>query len=181
MFLLEETVTEQSIRIPAHPKMLHSMSLLIIAGLFLSFTVACQSPPKAGHQRMIHQMGAQVMPFDLSKTRHIFEMTETGGIQRVIVRDPKDADQIPLIRQHLQHEAMRFANGNFADPMALHGMDMPGISALSAGASKIQIRYAEVPSGAELTFETSDIHLITAIHQWFGAQLSDHGADASYR
>jgi hypothetical protein len=32
--------------------------------------------------------------------------------------------------------------------------------------------------GAEITFKTTDPHLLTAIHRWFGAQLSEHGADA---
>lgn len=27
-------------------------------------------------------------------------------------------------------------------------------------------------------FSTQDRHLLTAIHRWFGAQLSEHGADA---
>jgi hypothetical protein len=39
----------------------------------------------------------------------------------------------------------------------------------------------ELPHGAQITFITSDLKLITALHRWFGAQLSDHGADATYR
>ena len=39
--------------------------------------------------------------------------------------------------------------------------------------------YTALPTGAEITFETSDIYLLTAIHRWFGAQLSEHGADAN--
>jgi len=27
-------------------------------------------------------------------------------------------------------------------------------------------------------FPANDLHAITAIHRWFGAQLSEHGADA---
>ena len=37
---------------------------------------------------------------------------------------------------------------------------------------------AELPAGAQLSFKTDDLHLLTAIHRWFGAQLSEHGADA---
>ena len=29
-----------------------------------------------------------------------------------------------------------------------------------------------------ITFETKELGIITAIHRWFGAQLSEHGADA---
>ena len=126
-------------------------------------------------------MGSQVMPFDLSKTQHIFQMTESGGIQQVIAKDPNDAEQVALIRQHLQHEAMRFSAGDYSDPTALHGADMPGVRELAAGAAQMTIDYSTLPNGAQLTFVSQDLHLITAIHRWFGAQLSDHGADATYR
>lgn len=115
---------------------------------------------------------------DLSKTTHIFEMTATGGIQQVEAKDPKDFEQIELIRQHLQHEAMLFKNGNFSDPASLHGAAMPGLRELSAGASKIKIEYSDIPKGGQITFTTKDIPLLTAIHRWFGAQLSEHGSDA---
>ena len=126
-------------------------------------------------------MGSQVMPFDLSKTQHIFQMTESGGVQQVIARDSNDAEQVALIRQHLQHEAMRFSAGDFSDPTALHGADMPGIKELAAGSAQVRVEYSDLPNGAQLSFSTRDLHLITAIHRWFGAQLSDHGADATYR
>jgi hypothetical protein len=38
--------------------------------------------------------------------------------------------------------------------------------------------YSDLPDGAEITFKTTDPQLLTAIHRWFGAQLSEHGADA---
>ena len=79
---------------------------------------------------MIHEMGSHVMPFDLAKTTHVFEMTETGGIQKVTIRDAKDVDQLAPIRQHLMHESMRFSEGDFSDPTSLHGKDMPGIKEL---------------------------------------------------
>jgi len=55
---------------------------------------------------------------------------------------------------------------------------MPGLEELRAGASGIKVSYAELSAGAEINFETADLHLLTAIHRWFGAQLSEHGADA---
>ena len=56
---------------------------------------------------------------------------------------------------------------------------MPGLSDLQANAVQIRITYTELPDGAQITFEAKDIHTITAIHRWFGAQLSEHGADAT--
>jgi len=129
-------------------------------------------------QEHVHQMGHSVMPFDLAKTVHIFKMTESGGVQRVIVKDPEATGQITLIQQHLRHEAAKFQHGDYSDPAKLHGADMPGLKELQEGASRIKVSYAALPLGAEITFETTDLHLITALHRWFGAQLSEHGADA---
>jgi len=55
---------------------------------------------------------------------------------------------------------------------------MPGLAALSAGASRIHVRYAQTPAGAQIAFTTADPALIAALHRWFAAQVSDHGHDA---
>jgi hypothetical protein len=156
--------------------------ILGIASAFLIVNLAgCGDSSKQKHQAMIHDMGSHVMPFEIDKTLHIFEMTVNGGIQQVVLRNTKDEDQLFLIRQHLQDEAERFSEGDFSDPQTIHGNDMPGIKELEAAASKIRVIYVDLPDGAQIIYETSDIQLITAIHSWFGAQLSDHGADATYR
>ena len=105
-------------------------------------------------------------------------MTDVGGNERVIVKDKRQTDQVALIRQHLRKEADRFRRGDYSDPAALHGATMPGLKELHAGAKHIQVKYFDLPDGAEITFETRDRHLLTAIHRWFGAQLSEHGAEA---
>jgi hypothetical protein len=129
-------------------------------------------------QEHVHQMSHSVMPFDISKTLHIFRMTESGGVEQVVARDPGDTEQVSLIRQHLRYEAEMFQRGDYSDPAKLHGADMPGLKELEAGTSRIKVSYTKLPAGAALTFQTTDIHLLTAIHRWFGAQLSEHGADA---
>ncbi|MGA8276792.1 MAG: hypothetical protein WB784_01150 [Rhodanobacteraceae bacterium] len=130
-------------------------------------------------QEHVRQMSHDVMPFDMSKTVHIFKMTEQGGVERVVTRKGAGgSDQVALIQQHLHHEAGQFQKGNYSDPAKLHGVDMPGLKDLEAGASYIKVTYAALRNGAEITFTTTDIHLLTAIHRWFGAQLSEHGADA---
>jgi len=150
--------------------------LATVGALYAAGRLTVAQPAR---QAQVHAMGAGVMPFDLNKTTHIFRMTEAGGVQQVVAKDTSDATQIALIQQHLQHEAMQFQAGDFVDPMALHGADMPGLSQLQAGAAKISVIYTPLPDGAQLTYTTSDPQLITALHQWFGAQLSDHGQDAT--
>ena len=129
-------------------------------------------------QQRVHHMSHHVMPFDMSKTIHVFRMTESGGVQKVLARDPSETDQILLIRQHLSHEAEKFGRGDYSDPTKLHGADMPGLAELRSNPSKVKVSYSELPAGAQLTFEAKNLSTITAIHRWFGAQLSEHGADA---
>ncbi len=129
-------------------------------------------------QERVHEMSHSVMPFDMSKTIHIFKMTESGGIERILVRNPSETSQIVLIRRHLKREAKKFQRGNYSDPVKLHGADMPGLKELAANASQIKISYAQLPTGAQITFRTENLQLLTTIHRWFGAQLSEHGGDA---
>ena len=149
-------------------RQLQNFGRAIVLLLGLSCTVALAQTK----QEHVHHMGQSVMPFDLSKTTHIFRMTESGGVERVIVKDATATDQVSLIQQHLRHEAEAFQRGDYSDPASLHGADMPGLKELKAGAKQIKVSYSALPTGAEVTFETTDLHLLTAIHRWFGAQLS---------
>ena len=151
----------------------HLAKAAAVVLVLLSFSGFAQTP-----QQHVHQMSHSVMPFDMSKTVHIFKMTESGGVQRVVVKDTREADQVALVRQHLRHEAEQFQRGNYSDPAKLHGADMPGLRELQAGTSRVEVSYSELPAGAQLSFSTDDLKLLTAIHRWFGAQLSEHGADA---
>ncbi len=158
-----------------------SILVAVLGTLGVLFWAGWLTQPPTNQQAMVHNMGGHVMPFDLNQTTHIFEMTESGGIQQVIAKGPGDKGQITLIQQHLQHEAMRFRAGDFSDPTSLHGADMPGVRELARGSAQLKVEYAALPNGAQVTFTTQDLQLITAIHRSFGAQLSDHGSDATYR
>jgi hypothetical protein len=130
-------------------------------------------------QEHVHAHGQDVMPFDLGKTVHVFRMTSDGGTQKVVLREAwPDPEQVRLIQHHLSTEAAEFQKGNFADPAHLHGAHMPGLRELQAGARRVQITYRALSDGGEIRFRTRDIDLVTAVHRWFGAQLSEHGADA---
>ena len=144
----------------------------------LLLVITCTAASAQTVQEHVHNSGRMVMPFDLLKTTHVFRMTDTGGVELVVVKDESEGNQISLIQRHLQHEAQAFQRGDYGDPASLHGATMPGLREVAAGAAKIKVTYTALPTGAEITFETTDIHLLTAIHRWFGAQLSEHGADA---
>jgi hypothetical protein len=98
----------------------------------------------------------------------------------VVVKDPSNKKQIALIRSHLREESEKFGKGDFSDPAKIHGEDMPGLAQLKAGAAKIDVRYSALPDGAQIRYTAKDPKLVTALHQWFSAQLSDHGAHATH-
>jgi hypothetical protein len=83
-------------------------------------------------QQVVAERGAAFMPFDLDATTHIFEPTDTGGIQTVVADDPADNEQITLIRSHLRDEVKRFRRGDFGDPKSIHGHEMPGVRILAS-------------------------------------------------
>ncbi len=155
--------------------MMNTTRILTAASL-LAFSALASAQTVQEH---VHGHGHDVMPFDLAKTVHVFRMTEDGGTQKVVVRsDPPDPEQVHMIQHHLMTEAAEFQKGNFADPSHLHGAAMPGLREMQEGAARMQITYDALPNGAEIRFRANDIKQITAIHRWFGAQLSEHGADA---
>jgi len=80
-----------------------------------------------------------------------------------------------LIRSHLEFEAAEFRKGNFSDPARIHGMDMPGLQELEAGASRVDVRYEAIPAGARITYASDDPGLVAALHAWFDRQTTDHG------
>jgi hypothetical protein len=57
---------------------------------------------------------------------------------------------------------------------------MPGLATLQAGAERIDVRYVERSDGAEVHFASEDPILVEALHDWFDAQVSDHGDHAQH-
>ena len=159
----------------ATSRLLCSMLLSIAAAA----TPTTALPADAQRIDDVARRGAEVMPFDLKATTHIFTRTPDGGVQSVVAKDPQDAGQVRLIRSHLKDIRAQFLAGDFAAPSHIHGPEMPGLRELEAAApGQIAIAYAELPDGAQLTYSTKSPALVAALHAWFDAQLSDHGADA---
>jgi hypothetical protein len=160
--------------------MKRSLAFVVLAVAVPGATVFAQHVTSS-HQRQaeVAQRGADIMPFDLAATTHVFAKTKDGGIQRVIAKRRNDSAQIKLVRQHLRDIQQQFRAGDFAGPSHIHGEDMPGLSTLrEAGPAQVSITYRDIKGGAELQYQTADAKLTAALHQWFDAQLSDHGEDA---
>jgi hypothetical protein len=157
------------VRLVAPPRALALVLVLVLAGC---------AEDEASRQDEVAERGAEVMPFDLDATTHVFRPDDRGGVQEVVADDPGDGDQVALVRAHLAEEAERFADGDFEDPMAIHGHQMPGLAELVAGHEDIDVSYEDLEGGARLTYRTDDPVLVTALHEWFDAQLADHGEHA---
>jgi hypothetical protein len=149
-----------------------------LAALLIAASVAFPAPAQQSRHDEVARTGAAVMPFDLTRTRHFFDYKPRGGTETVTANDEHDRRQIELIRTHLQTEARRFARGDFSDPATIHGTDMPGLTDLASAGRKLKVTYKSVPAGASITFTSKDAAIVSAIHQWFEAQRSDHGAHA---
>jgi|SRR5450631_1439520 len=130
-------------------------------------------------QAEVARRGADVMPFSLKATTHIFTQTSDGGTQRIVAKNAADTQQILLVREHLHNMQAQFQTGDFSGPSHIHGTDMPGLAQLKAAKpGQIEISYHDVDGGAQLNYRTADAGLVSALHTWFDAQISDHGADA---
>ncbi len=155
----------------------HPIAFVLAVALGLA---ACGgSDELAERQAEVAAAGAEVMPFDLDATTHIFIDTETGGIQEVIADDPSDEANVGMIVEHLTEEAAKFSTGDFSDPEAIHGESMPGLATLKDRYEDIDVQLTVGDDGATLTYTSNEPELIAAIHDWFAAQTSDHGSHAS--
>lgn len=154
--------------------------LLIASGAQAAGPGAGDRPADAQRQAEVARRGAEVMPFDLARTAHVFTKTPRGGTQRVVAKDPGDVEQVRLVRSHLRTIGAQFERGDYGAPEQIHGASMAGLDALRrAPPGAVSVRYADTPAGGMLTYSARDPKLIAALHRWFEAQLSDHGADAS--
>lgn len=152
--------------------------VLSLLSMALISTVSIAAPERT-RLETVAERGADVMPFDLKATTHIFTKTESGGVQKVIAKNANNAQQISLIREHLKEIAGQFLKGDFSAPAHIHDTDMPGLAKLKeAKPSEIKVQYGKIKAGAQIVYATKNPELVAALHQWFDAQLADHGSDA---
>ena len=160
-------------------KLIAAGALVVVSATALVLFATAILPAQT-RQKEVAVKGAKVMPFDLEQTTHVFQKLDDGGLQKVVVKDPSKKKQVALIQSHLKEESEKFRKGDFSDPAKIHGEDMPGLAQLKAGAAKIDIRYTALPDGAQIRYTAKDSKLVTALHRWFDAQLSDHGDHATH-
>jgi hypothetical protein len=107
-------------------KLFVSLVICMSGGLAVSAASAADTQ----RQAEVAKLGADVMPFSLKATTHIFTKTAEGGVQRVVAKSLSDAQQVKLVREHLRDIQTQFLKGDFSGPTHIHGAEMPGLAEL---------------------------------------------------
>jgi uncharacterized protein YceK len=122
---------------------------------------------------------------DSQRRQHImvsFDKTEKGGVQQINAGDPNNNQQIVMSRKYLTTISEEFRRGDFSKLENIHGNNPPWLALLrSAKPGDLHIQYQMRPFGAEIRYTSENPVLITAMHQWFDAQLADLGSDTLNR
>jgi hypothetical protein len=131
------------------------------------------------HQADVNSRGDQVMGFDHNKTTHHFRLMSDGGAIEVEANDPEDTTSRDQIRQHLSHIARLFAEGNFTSPMLIHSQTPPGVPVMKQLKSTIKYRFENTERGGRIRITTSNGEARSAVHDFLGFQIKDHGTGDS--
>jgi hypothetical protein len=152
---------------------------LMLIGLLLFSTTGLaveNADPKKVEE--VHERVQRVVPYALDRTLQTFTKTVHGGVQHVVVKSADDTQQIKLIQEHLQKLANEYRKGDFSASERVHGADMPGLVQLKkAEIDDIKFEYKALPNGAQIHYSTEYPQYDKALHEWFDAQVSDHGSD----
>jgi len=140
--------------------------------LWAAFSLAQQTSDQ--HHAGVVQRGDQVMGFAHEKTTHHFRLYKDGGSIEALANDPGDASSRDEIRDHLQHIAGMFKNGDFNAPMLIHARTPPGVPTMKKLRSQIQYRVEETPNGARVRVSSENPKAVAAIHDFLRFQIQDH-------
>jgi hypothetical protein len=152
--------------------------LILIGLLFFSTTGLALEKSGSNPTDEVRQHMQQAVPYSLDKTQQTFTKTVHGGVQHVLAKSAGDTQQIKLIQEHLLKLANQFRKGDFSSTERIHGADMPGLAQLKrAQPDDIKFEYKALENGAQIHFSTEYPQYDKALHEWFDAQMSDHGND----
>ena len=152
---------------------------LVFIGL-LVFSATTPAVEKVSPKQVdeVQQRTQQVVPYSLDQTLLTFTKTVHGGVQHVVVKSADNTEQIKLIQANLLKMASDFRKGDFSVTEQIHGADMPGLARLKmAETDDIKYEYKALPNGAQIHYSTEYPEYVQALHEWFDAQMSEHGSE----
>jgi len=152
---------------------------LLLAGLLLfSTTVLAIDKTSSEQSNQAVQHSQQTMPFAVDQTLQTFSKTVHGGIQHIAAKSADNTRQIKLIQTYLMDLANQFKKGDFSESERIHGAGMPGLARLkTAKTDDIKFDYKGLGNGGQIHYSTEYPELVQALHEWFDAQIQDHGND----
>jgi len=106
------------------------------------------------------------MGFSHQMTTHHFVLTKDGGIIEVEADDPNDKTSRDAIRQHLDHIASLFKEGDFDIPMFIHAQALPGVPTMKRLKDEITYNTQASEKGAEVKIARANAEAVSAIHQF---------------
>jgi hypothetical protein len=121
------------------------------------------------------------MGFDKIATVHQFRLSKDGGSIEVVVRDPKDLDNLRRIRQHLDLIARDFAEGIFDKPFATHLETPPGVEIMKSLKDSIQYTFRPSEKGWIVQIKTKERRALSAVHDFLRYQIREHATGDSTR
>ena len=135
-----------------------------------------QETPAMRHDGMreMNERGDRAMGFSQERTTHHFRLLNVGGAIEVEANGPQDAASRDEIREHLQHIARMFAEGNFDTPMFVHGQTPPGVPAMQRLKSEIEYVFEQTGRGGRVRIKTESAEALAAIYEFLRFQIKEH-------
>ncbi len=146
------------------------MRVLMAVVMLVSLAAAQESQ----HQQGVQTRGDQAMGFSHEMTTHHFLLTKDGGVIEVEADNPNDKASRDAIRQHMEHIAMMFSEGDFNAPMFIHAQTPPGVPTMKRLKDQITYRAQPTAQGAEVRITTANAEALEAVHQFLTFQIKDH-------
>jgi hypothetical protein len=127
-----------------------------------------------GHAAAVDAHGDQVMGFGHAVTSHHFVLLADGGAIVAEALDPADTTSRDAIRRHFADIAAAFAHGDFSAPLAIHGVQPPGVETLRLLAARVSYAVEETPAGGRVRISTVDPVALAAVHDFLRFQITEH-------
>ena len=151
--------------------------------LVSSLAAACSRAPDAASTpkstdtafASMQERGKMAMGVDQTTSTHAFDALPDGG-RIELQRDANDSLGIAQIRTHLRLIQHAFQAGDFSTPQFVHMKAMPGRAMMAQKRNLITYTYHDLPRGGEVVIKTSDASALAAIHDFMGAQRTEHHA-----
>ena len=119
--------------------------------------------------------GKEAMGVDQYTSAHQFDNLPNGG-RIELQRDSTDTAGVRTIREHLQHIAHAFKEGDFSLPGFVHAESVPGTAVMNANRALITYEFRPLPGGGAVLLTSSDSASVSAIHAFLAFQRQDHHA-----